>query len=106
MEKWPCAPLTLRSVRRRSRGCEWNAKQGDSSAVWGQLHHGRSQKLRLPHPKRQSGVQSPRGFPIMEYRPLERIMEGEEHGRRKKAFHQRGSLRLGIWKEQNKDAKR
>ena len=33
-------------------------------------------------------------------------MEGEEHGRRKKAFHQRGSLRLGIWKEQNKDAKR
>ena len=28
------------------------------------------------------------GFPIMEYRPLERILEGEEHGRRKKAFHQ------------------
>ena len=89
MEKWPCAPLTLRSVRRRRS--RWNVKQGDSSAVWGQLHHGRSQKLRVRHSSTENRVQSPRGFPIMEYRPLERIMEGGEHGRRKKAFHQRGS---------------
>ena len=47
-----------------SRG---ECRQGDSSAVWGQLQ------------------------------VLERIMEGEEHGRRKEAFHTRGGLDLCAW---------
>ena len=52
-------------------------RQGDSSAVWGQLQ----------------GVMC---------QALERVMEEEEHGRRKKAFH----WSAWRWKEQNEESKR
>ena len=85
-EKRPCAPLTLRFgriVEVEVLGWRMECYQEDSSAVWGQLHHGWPQKLWLPHPKRQS----PR---------LSGVAPGLEEGngrgtwRTKKAFHLRG----------------
>ena len=72
-EKRPCAPFTLRFGRvvEAEVWLRVECRQGDSSAVWGQLQ----------------GVMC---------QALERVMEEEEHGRRKKAFHPRG-VDLCAW---------